>query len=266
MEKHKFFTFLCLIIFIGLFGIAASCNFCGVPIDTGETEVTAGKTTEKEVLEDKETKEQQAEKNQQESSQQTQTTGEKPEIETIEREYGDIGEIVSETPISQAILHPSDIGYIIQHVNSQNLVDTTILIIGDSITNDDIRGFFSFDVSGLSGKEIISASLVLNTHIIHGEPSFKDYIGLRWGTYLPLDPDDYLMLGTHPVTSFDNHEEPIRFSREDLVVAIDNMANVTIGKLEFAIGYSNGSSNGDAILDGREYRTEDITLSVEYGG
>lgn len=156
------------------------------------------------------------------------------------------------------------LGYIIQHLTSPHAVVTTSLIIGDSTGNTNIRGFFAFDVSSLSGKEIISASLVLKTRILHGDPTFKDYIGLRWGSYLPLGPEDYLMLGTHPVTSFNNIEEPIEFSRDDLAVAIDNAANNFNDKLQFAIGYSNDSSNEDQKLDGREYSNEDITLYIEF--
>jgi hypothetical protein len=160
--------------------------------------------------------------------------------------------------------HPSDVGHIIQHLTTTHMVDTSSVLIGDSRDNTNIRGYFAFDLSSLAGKEIVSASLVLETYILHGDPSFKDYIGLRWGTYLPLEPEDYLMLGTHPVTIFDNLEEPIEFIREDLNVAIYNSANVFNQKLQFALGYSNEASNGDLKLDGREYRSEDITLTIEY--
>jgi hypothetical protein len=269
MKKNKLFIILIITIATLVFSTAQICNQCGITPSQETKEDVAGEAKQDPEDKDKTDKqdadeEQQSEQTLQESPEQTQPTEEEPETETTEQEGEVTEETDPDTPIGLAILHPSDIGHIIKYVGRPFVVDTTVLIIGDSAENTDIRGFFAFDVSSLSGKEITSARLVLNTCRLHGDPSFKDHIGIRWGTYLPLDPDDYLMLGTHPITSFDNHIEPIEFSRDDLVVAIDNMANVTPGKLEFAMGYSSNASDIDGDLDGREYRTQDITLYVEY--
>ena len=54
------------------------------------------------------------------------------------------------------------------------------------------------------------------------------------------------------------------FSREDLEVAIENDANLFHDKLQFGITYYHDTTDGDNIIDGREYRTEDISLIVYY--
>ena len=53
MKKRKIFIVLSIITLILFFAVAATCNFCGVPIDVGETDETedeakddsGGKTT-----------------------------------------------------------------------------------------------------------------------------------------------------------------------------------------------------------------------------
>jgi len=269
MKKNKLYILLSIFIIIMIFGTAASCNFCGIPIKVGEveedkTEVSIKDTGEVISEEKEETGEEVKEENitEEDSELQVEESEEENDEEVLEEET--VEEAIPKTTTVQTKLYPSDVGHIIQHAASPNVVNTVNVIIGDSSSNTDIRGFFAFDVSSLSGTQIITASLILNTYILYDDPTFKDYIGLRWGTYLPLDPNDYLMLGTHPVESYDNNQEPIVFSRGDLVVAIGNMANINNDKLQFTIGYSNDSSDGDGIVDGREYRIEDIILLIEY--
>jgi len=74
MKKNKFFIFLSIITLIFIFGVAATCNFCGIPISVGETD----KTEEKEETTD-ETKE-----NPQQSQQTSQQAQGEPIAPTIE--------------------------------------------------------------------------------------------------------------------------------------------------------------------------------------
>jgi len=269
MNRNKLYILISVSTIIMFFGTAVSCNFCGIPVKVGETEEDKAeisiKDTEKTLIEEKEDKgEEVKEENitEEDSGLQTEESEEENDEEVLEEET--VEEAIPETATVQIKLYPSDVGHIIQHLASPNVVSTANVIIGDSSSNTDIRGFFAFDVSSLSDTEIITASLILNTYKLYDDPAFKDHIGLRWGTYLPLDPNDYLMLGTHPVESYDNNKEPIVFSRDDLVIAIGNMANINNDKLQFNIGYSNDSSDGDGIMDGREYRIEDIYLLIDY--
>jgi len=270
MNRNKLYILLSISTIIMFLGIAVSCNFCGIPVKVGEveedkTEVPIKDTGEVITEEKEETGEEEVKEEniaEEDSELQSEESEEENDEEILEEEIA--GEAIPETTTVQTKLYPSDIGHIIQHLTSPNVVSTAIVIIGDSSSNTDIRGFFAFDVSSLSGAEIVTASLILNTYKLYDDPTFKDHIGLRWGTYLPLDPNDYLMLGTHSVESYNNNKEPIVFSRGDLVVAIGNMANINNDKLQFTIGYSNDSSDGDGIVDGREYRIEDIILLIEY--
>jgi len=167
----------------------------------------------------------------------------------------DIGQIIP----AHIVLHPSDIGYVVYPSG----VNTTTCFIGDSLSNTNVKGYFAFDVSSLIGKDITAATLYMEGTII-GDPTFKGTITLRWGTYLPLNADDYLMLGlVRPVDTFDNNENPIIFSREDLVIAIENCA-IFNEKLQFGITYFYDTTDWDNLLDGREYNTEDISLIVYY--
>jgi len=166
---------------------------------------------------------------------------------------------IGQATLPHIVLHPSDIG----HIVNPSGVDTKTCIIGDSVTNTNIKGYFAFDLRPLIGKDVTAATLYMDGTVM-GDPSFKGNIGLRWGEYLPLEADDYLMLGlVRPVDTFNNDENPIIFSRADLVVAIENCANYPI-KLQFGVAYYYDTTDEDKISDGMEYRIEDISLVIFY--
>lgn len=175
-------------------------------------------------------------------------------------------EIVLETPdsvtltINRKILNPSVIGYIVYPSG----INTTTMIIGDSISNTDVQGYFAFDVSSLAGLNITDASLKLKTFITHGDVSFKSGgISLQRCLFMPsLGSEDY---GFHPICGYwlNINEEPLVYNRDFLKTMISD--SIAEGRLlQFSLEYGDSSSDLDNQIDGREYRKQDITLNIEF--
>lgn len=97
-------------------------------------------------------------------------------------------------------------GYIIKDTDAY---PSSSAMVGDYINNKPIRGFLSFDISGLAGIEIISASLVFNEYQEHNNPS--DFIeavwviSVNWGTG-NIKPAHYdlqgTLIGEHSIPTF----------------------------------------------------------------
>ena len=164
-------------------------------------------------------------------------------------------------------LNPSHVGYAIK----DDGVNNSELIIGDSINNQDVRGFFSFDVTPLAGKTIDSAKLVLKLPEgvggfgRLGDPSFKGSIELIIRNYpIPLTPGDYYLPGILIIRKyFSNPEDPLEYSSLSLKNDID-LKSETGDLIGFIIDYDITDSDGDFKIDGRRYRKEDISLIVWY--
>lgn len=156
------------------------------------------------------------------------------------------GEIVD---YHEMTFQPFDIGYVVYPTG----VNTTELIIGDSISNTDVRGFFAFDLITLSGKEIISATLRLNTYKYYPDPSFKGFIMIYFKDYLPLDASDY---NTPPLLieffMFHYDTNPIETNSNTLRYKVQEKVNDGC-ILQLGILYKLQDTDWDHEIDGREF-------------
>ena len=172
---------------------------------------------------------------------------------------GEDGIVFEIADFSEMIFNPFDIGYVVYPTG----VNTSELIIGDSISNTDVRGFFAFDLITLRGKEIVSATLRLNTYKYYPDPSFKGRIIISFRVYLPLDADDYEVPGLVmiPPFDFDNRENPIEFNLLRSYVQQKVNDSCILG---FCIRYEFPDTDWDHEIDGREYSKESIRLTIRY--
>jgi hypothetical protein len=158
----------------------------------------------------------------------------------------------------EMIFSPFEIGYIVYPTG----VNTTGLIIGDSTSNTDVRGFFAFDLITLRGKEIVSATLRLNTYKYYPDPSFKGKIIISFREYLPLDAGDYNtppgLIITFP---FENSENPIEFNLFTSYVQEKVDDSCILG---FCVWYESSDTDWDHEVDGREYTKDSIELTMRY--
>ncbi len=161
-----------------------------------------------------------------------------------------------------AIFHPFDIGYIVFPTG----INTNSAIIGDSINNSVVRGYFSFDISGLMGKNIISATLELKTFKTYDNPlsTFLGTIDMYMiEDYLPLGPEDWnpTKTGTFGV-AFVHDAEPLVISGERLKNAIQQRVNEGKNLYFYILYYNPESSDNDFQTDGREFTKDTISLMI----
>jgi hypothetical protein len=154
-------------------------------------------------------------------------------------------------------IHPSDIGYIVY----PTAVNTTDLIIGDSISNTNVQGFFSFDLSPYTGMGVAEAEIYMNTYKYYPDPSFKGRIIVFYKDYLPLDAGDYIGSIPFPNYVFNNTQNPLMIKDDILKNRVQQKVDLG-GKLQFAILYEDIRSDGDHTVDGRQYSKASIYLAI----
>ena len=160
--------------------------------------------------------------------------------------------------------HPSAIGYIVFPTG----INTDSAIIGDSTSNSVERGYFTFDISGLVGKNIVSATLEINTFrtLDNPLPTFLGNIGIGMlENYLPLGPEDWVPTATGTFGSTYNHyTEPIIENSNTFKNAIQQ--NVNEGKNAYFFLYYTDpqETDWDYQVDGREFTKDTITLQIQY--
>jgi hypothetical protein len=190
------------------------------------------------------------------------TTEETTEEQTTTEEIEETKETYEEE-LKTIELHPSDIGYIVEPTG----VNTVTAIIGDSISNTKVIGFFGFDLSSLSGKTIDSVTLKLKTYKFWDDapPSNFSDIGIAFSRYkiFPLDPGD-LITASIIGKSFLYNEDPILWSDDNNLKSLIQHCVESNVNAEFHMGYHpNCDTDLDNRIDGKEYRKEDITLTVD---
>ena len=163
--------------------------------------------------------------------------------------------------------NPPDIGYVI----GGDGVNTESLIIGDSIQNWVVMGYFAFDLSSLSGKTVSSANLSLKTYRLYG-----DLWGPAWGrirlgirNYLPLDPSDYFKPAEgdpylfETVFRYDPNYTYV-FSSADFKKVIQESIN-SGKKLQFYLASMVvGDTDLDYQADGGEFTKQTISLTINF--
>jgi len=94
-------------------------------------------------------------------------------------------------------------------VRDSHLTHELNILVGDSNGNKAIRGYLSFDISGLAGKMILSAEMRFNKYHKYGNPFDlieKIWVeSVYWGTgYIQLVDDNLpgVMLGEYDIPTF----------------------------------------------------------------
>jgi hypothetical protein len=266
MKKNKLFVILSIITLILVFGVAATCNLCGAPIQIGETDesdVAADKVTKKEEKSGQE-QSSQAGQAQQESSQQTQQAEEAEEPgdesggELIDEPDPESGEGPIDDPADEEPTDEEDTDLSIVEMEEVMIEDAIniradydnsgfvrededweagIFFIGDDINNLNYKSFISFNIRFFGDySEVIvnQAELMLGiggTHGIIGSLPFgyANNLIIKYYEYDDLDPGDYAGGGTHLRTF------PISEVAESNILSFSSSAPLLVSTIQQAI-------------------------------
>ncbi|NLA25792.1 MAG: PKD domain-containing protein, partial [Firmicutes bacterium] len=144
---------------------------------------------------------------------------------------------------------------------------------GDNSNNQMARGFISFDISKLAGKEVAKAVLRVKGEK-YGNPSAMGNLLIytaHWGPRT-LEVSDYYGF-TRKVIGLPGAYEDITLtsipgsgSSEELAEELQETINSkgSLNRFQIRFEFSKNQSNNNKIFDGVQYEFDDITLYVEY--
>lgn len=133
---------------------------------------------------------------------------------------------------------------------------------GDSVNNKRCGGFISFDITGLGGKTVESASLSLSGASVLGDPLSSFYMlninVLDWGAR-PITQDDFKIDGIF-VSSYNspNITCNVLKLKEELQKAI----NAGKSRFQIRIHFSGPYTDNDSQEDGWGYSQSNVNLNV----
>ncbi len=226
------------------------------PTEPGESKVTTEETTEdtREVLESEDSS---SEQNEEESITAEATETEETASEDDEEETETAAETVQLTKdFTNLEMEGGTI--------DRDSFKSPGIGVGDYAGIEEVRGFASFDISGIPGVNIIEASIKVVSQDKFGEP-FNNYgpiiiKGVYWGptkinsSYFNIDG---IELANYKAKNFtiDN-----RILIDDLQSAINNGSQ----RYQICLYFEMNQTNGDDIQDSVAYAWDGITLHVTY--
>jgi len=133
---------------------------------------------------------------------------------------------------------------------------------GDSTNNKPCMGFISFDITGLSGKTVVSASLTFSGAAVHDNPlSYLDSLWINvveWGAG-PIVQGDFYLMGV-AVQSFT--DPSITCSTETLKSELQKAINAGKSRFQIRVHFSGPCTDNDSKQDGWEYAQANINLNA----
>jgi len=263
MKRDKLFVILAIITAISLFITAATCNFCGIQLDTAPSEEESIPGSDKQDSEETTSKETeyQAETTEEQTTEQTvedETAAEETEPETED-------EAISE---EASIIVLEDINSLAGFVESNGTAHQgNRLFIGDDNNNVYTMGYISFDISSLSNIVIDSATLKMSISAITGNPAaFSEHLsGFIYNYGNDLNIED---LNTNGTFIGEVHlagrvaGDVLEIAEPFLKPAIQMVINNSEDKFQIKFRLSNYIGNNDEIQDGIWLDSNNIKLEV----
>ena len=147
---------------------------------------------------------------------------------------------------------------------SENAFTSSGIGVGDYPDNKEVRGFASFDISELSGVNIVKANITATALEKYGEP-FKNYgpmivKAVYWGPY-KINPS-YFDIDGIELANFSAKNFTIKNAilKDDL----QNATNNGLQRYQICLYFEMNQTNGDNIQDCIAYAWDGITLTVTY--
>jgi len=135
---------------------------------------------------------------------------------------------------------------------------------GDSADNKPCMGFISFDITGLAGKTINTATLTLSNAAVQGDPlSYLDAFwvnAVEWGAE-PIIQSDFSLPGTS-IQSFNSSN--ITCTAAKLKSELQKAINNGKSRFQIRVHFSGPWTDNDGSRDGWEYTQANVNLNVKY--
>ncbi len=153
-------------------------------------------------------------------------------------------------------------GYIVWSVTVMYPHDS--IFAGDSNTDQQCRGYMSFDITGLAGVTITEASLSMSPEQVWGDSSF---LGSLWIDAVDWGSDPLVMADFNitPYTAIQSFNEPvITCTNTKLKIELQKAINDGKSRFRIRIRYTTPATDSDHQWDGWDYLIEEVVLHVAY--
>jgi hypothetical protein len=177
------------------------------------------------------------------------------------------GPEVAEILINEAYIYPNEnlsgIVFASGHIQSAR-EHSMIVFVGDSTSAIQSKGYLSFDITELHGREVQNAEIRFINLIKSGNPeSFASNMDVKacdYGTV--LDADDFLPGGTR-LTRIPLSSTSYTISNDTLKNQLQNVLDSSRNYFQLRLGLD-GTTNGDGIGDGFGINISDVLLQITY--
>ena len=189
MKRSKLYFLVVILSVVSLFGTAAICNQCSIIPAENTGEVSAEETTSEEKVSVEETTAK-AEETTAMAEETAATEEETIETEATEEEV--IGEGSGEGVVFTPDVDKNLSGYIVK----DGAVFTRVVMVGDTASNKETKGYISFDISELLNSPVVSAELKISNIVAAVDPTFADQLNIKYKDYGDsLDMGDFAVGG-----------------------------------------------------------------------
>ena len=135
---------------------------------------------------------------------------------------------------------------------------------GDSANNKPCVGFISFDITGLAGKTINTATLTLSSAAIQGNPlEYLDYFWINvadWGAE-PITQNDFNLTGI----AIQNFNSPdVTCTADKLKSELQKAINGGKSRFQIRVHFAGPYTDNDSSRDGWEYTQSNVNLNVKF--
>ena len=276
MKKNKLFVFLSLVTAVLIFGVAATCNLCGTPIQIGETTDAIDEVDEEESSgstgdgsQATATEEQQDGQTGDTGQEITEETDQSESVEEIDSEDDqevpeEEGMEVSQEP-TIVTLNPvvGETGCVSA---DRSQVVTFYILVGHSEDGKHYRGYVSFDISNLSTENVVDfAELkLLNPQIFEPRALLRDLVirHIDYGAG-PLN-SSVVGITSSKIIDLPNTTANINVSNENLINALQSCIEDGKDRFQITLLWSSPEAYVDFATHGNVYLKEDISLLVTY--
>jgi hypothetical protein len=136
------------------------------------------------------------------------------------------------------------------------------IYVGDLASNIQVKGFISFDISELAGKNIISARLNIKGTAVGTPAAYSGNLVIYSTNYgSSLDSADY-SAPKNSIRSFRPGFVDLSFSNDQLRDYLQSVTTAGGQYAQFVLAYAGITNNGTA--DGRSILVQDVSLEVTY--
>ena len=276
--KNKLFPFISILILVLIFGTAAICNMCGLSLST--TTTTAETTTKTSA--GNQTASQTTEENVQSATSKTTTSTEETIVENTEETTADITEETTEETISEdtetedteevIIGEGSGEGVVFTPAVNKNLsgyiikdtsVITRVVMVGDTGSNKETKGYISFDISDLMDSPVVNAELKISDIVAAVDPTFADQLNIKVFDYGDsLDNADFAVGGSSLASFSTSGLTNINISDDNLKDLIKKSIEADKQYFQIKLGLSTATDN-DGTADLFAINLDLVKLTVQ---